>query len=211
MHAGAMHEGECSRGAGAGQAGPGGVAKRRLRADKALMEQTVPQEEAPVVLAAPGYRITAAVYGIATLLLFLAPGLMLLVATFAALMGVFMIPVVYFLRRERLTRHLTKTALRLGFLLACGILIAANFHLADARLDRVVDAVHAYRDAHGAYPRDLAALAPEHMERVPHATLWLTMNGFRWNPGKGLLTCVPVPPIGWIGYDFNTESRTALD
>jgi hypothetical protein len=186
------------------------VANRRLRADKALMEQAVTPEAVPAG-GASRVRVTAAVYGIATLLLFLAPGLMLLVATFAALMGVFMIPVVYLLRRERLTRHLTKTALRLGFLLVCGILVAANFHLADARMDRVVGAVHAYRDVHGAYPRDLAALAPEHIERVPHATLWLTMNGFRWNPGKGLLTCVPVPPIGWIGYDFNTESRTALD
>jgi hypothetical protein len=113
-------------------------------------------------------------------------------------------------QRHRLRRWLRSLAFDAGLLLLAWALIGVNFHVAQARIRTVVDAVHAYQAANGALPDDLDALVPAYLDHVPRATYWLTMNEFRWHE-NGLLTCVPSPPIGWIGYDFQADAPTALD
>lgn len=174
------------------------------------MEAAATQTDTTAAGGAGRSRWRTAAFALAVLLLLAVPGPVLVAAMFTAGVNVLAIPVVYGLRRERFGRHLRKAAFRVAFLLLAGVLVGVNFHLAEARLGRVVEAMHAYHDVHGAYPDDLAALVPGHLERVPRATLWLTMNRFRWSP-NGLLTCVPTPPIGWIGHDFRTDAPAALD
>lgn len=157
------------------------------------------------------HRWTAIKLAVATALLFLAPGPVLMGSLFLTGVALLATPVVYWLRRERFRRHLGKLAVRTAFLALTVGLIVANVRLADARLKALTGAVHAYHDDHDAWPADLADLAPKYVARVPRATLWLTMNRFSWHPAQRMLTCVPTPPIGWIGHDFDTDSPVALD
>jgi hypothetical protein len=174
------------------------------------MDQALDQEPTPTNRRALRYRRLAATYAVATGLLFLAPGPVLVLAALAAAVKLFELPLVFAARRRRLPHFLRAAGYRLGFLLFAVILTGVNMDLAEARLDRLVDAVHAYHATHGAYPERLEDLAPDYIQRVPRATLWLTMNRFHWKR-EGLLTCVPSPPIGWIGYDFRTDKRVAMD
>lgn len=175
------------------------------------MEQAATQGEAAAGRGAGRSGRRIATFAAALLLLFVAPGPMFMGALFVASVGVLSTPLVFLMRRERLPRHLRRTGRRLAFLLLATVLVTLNFRMADARLQRLVTAVHAYHEANGAFPPDLAALAPAHIERIPRATFWLTMNRFRWDGENGLLTCVPAPPLGWIGHDFRTDARVALD
>lgn len=147
----------------------------------------------------------------ALLLLFAAPSVVFAAAAIGTAVAVLAALVTLTFRRARLPRRLRVAGAYAGFLALAWGLIGVNFHLAEARMQIIVDAMHAYKDANGAYPDDVAALVPAYVDRVPRATLWLTMNRFRWNARRELLTCVPSPPIGWIGYDFPTEKRVAMD
>lgn len=175
------------------------------------MEQAATHPEAAPAGATRRWRGTALKLAIATLLLFAAPGPILVLALYVTAVGVLATPVVYWLRRERFPRHLRKVAVRTAFLALAVGLIFANIRLADTRLHALTDAVNAYKADHGALPTELTALVPDYVDRVPRATLWLTMNRFRWHPERAMLTCVPAPPIGWFGYDFRTDSPIAMD
>lgn len=157
-----------------------------------------------------GAVLGATLAALALFLLFAVPSVMIVVFTGMTAVAVLMALAALAFQRKRLRRRFRAVAVHAGFLLFAWVLTGVNFHLAEARMRVVVDAVHAYRAANGALPDDLADLAPAYLDKVPRATLWLTMNEFHWNR-DGLLTCIPSPPIGWIGYDFRTDSPAAMD
>jgi predicted PurR-regulated permease PerM len=143
-------------------------------------------------------------------LLFTVPALVLPTLSLMTFIAMLMALTGLFVRRDRLRRKLRAVAVYFVLTVAASGLVAFNMHLAETRLQTLVDAVHAYQDANGAYPDDLDALIPTYVDHIPHATLWLTQNEFHWDK-EGLLTCIPSPPLGWIGYDFKTESWGAMD
>lgn len=175
------------------------------------MEPAATHAPAPPARGTRHLRGGIAALAVALLLLLVAPFVMSAVFAIGTAVAVLAALVTLVLRRDRFRRRLRVAGVWLGFLLVTWGLIGLNFHLAEDRMQVLVDAVHAYQAATGAYPDDLTALIPAYVDRVPRATLWPTMNRFGWNARRALLTCVPVPPLGWIGYDFRSESRTGLD
>ncbi len=81
---------------------------------------------------------------------------------------------------------------------------AANLE-ARSRADRVITALHGYREAHGTYPSRLAELVPEFLPAVPRAKD-IAMNGefmYVWSEREGgFLMYVAMPPFGRPFYDL---------
>ena len=85
---------------------------------------------------------------------------------------------------------------------------------ARTRADRVIAALHGYREARGTYPTHLTELVPEFLPAVPRAKD-IAMSGeftYVWSEDKGgFLMYVELPPFGRPYYDLRSETWRYMD
>jgi hypothetical protein len=91
-------------------------------------------------------------------------------------------------------------------LAAVAIMLTINFNngLAQARAQRLVGAIEAFRAVNGRYPAVLDDLVPAYVDDVPIAKYTLSFNRFLYrNRGdRVVLGYVDIPPFGRPYYDF---------
>ena len=155
----------------------------------------------------------AALYRIDTF--YLAQGVLAGLTT-AIVVGVGLVHVVHGVFGDR--ARLVRGAILIGLYTAMMFLVvqtnrASNLE-ARTRADRVVAALHGYRDARGTYPSRLAELVPEFLPAVPRAKD-IAMSGefmYVWSEDKGgFLMYTELPPFGRRYYDLRSETWSYMD
>lgn len=79
---------------------------------------------------------------------------------------------------------------------------------------RVIAAVHAYHEAYGRYPDDLAQLVPTFLPAVPSARVFPLMFArfsYYADRGDAVLSWTLIPPFGRPTYRFNSRRHGYLD
>jgi hypothetical protein len=151
--------------------------------------------------------------------LFALDALVLNAVCFSLICGLFVVMVgvpLSFIKRHEAFRRQTLIDIAIYLLVSLVpviVMVNVNAHVAHARAERLIAAIECCRTATGAYPRELADLVPEFIDRVPRAqyTLIGSFSYVYWGTEK--------PPSLWYNphamdhriYDFKTKKWGYLD
>jgi hypothetical protein len=119
-------------------------------------------------------------------LVFVMDALIVNVAFFSLLVGIFQVVVglpLLFLTQDGRRQRLRNIGIFLGVLLMVVVMVNVNAYTAPLHADRLIEAIESYRAATGVYPKKLDDLVPKFIDHVPYAQY--TIGGNFWYTGGG--------------------------
>lgn len=98
------------------------------------------------------------------------------------------------------------------FLLTIGVYFLNN-HIAQKNAGKIINAVEAYTEKNGTYPKDLSDLVPEYIPSVPRVKYTINANSFKYETSeKGhILVYTKKPPYGKVYYSFEEKKWRKSD